>query len=62
MLTMIPTSCELVSRSQTTFSSFIFGREEKGSGERPISFLFTFWGFYERLLIGVKGQKRLVDR
>ena len=26
----------LVSRSQTAFSSFVFGREEKGSGERPI--------------------------
>ena len=31
----------LVSRSQTAFSSFIFGREEKGSRERPIQFLFS---------------------
>ena len=27
---------ELISRSQTAFSSFVFGWEEKGSGERPI--------------------------
>ena len=26
----------LVSCSQTTFSSFIFGQEEKGSGECPL--------------------------
>ena len=31
----------IVSRSQTTFSSFIFGQEEKGSGECPIQFLFS---------------------
>ena len=30
----------IVSRSQTPFSSLIFGREEKGSGERPINFPF----------------------
>jgi len=27
----------LVSRSQTAFSSFVLGREEKGSGERSIA-------------------------
>ena len=31
----------LVSHRQTAFPSFIFGREEKGSGERSIQFLFS---------------------
>ena len=31
----------LISRSQTAFSSIIFGREEKGSGERP-SYSYNF--------------------
>ena len=50
----------VVSRSQTAFPSFTFGGVEKG-----IIFVLkipTFWGFYAWLLIGVKGQKRLVER
>jgi len=31
---------ELVSRSQTAFSSFALGREEKGSGDHSIAVLF----------------------
>jgi len=31
---------ELVSHSQTAFSSFVLGWEEKGSGERCIAVLF----------------------
>ena len=36
LLQQFPSLTVLVSRSQTAFSSFIFGREGKGSGERPI--------------------------
>ena len=48
----------LVSRSQTDFLLlYLDGKKE--SGERPIQIFVlkipTFWGFYERLLIGVKG-------
>ena len=54
----------LVSHSQTAFSSFAFGREEKGSGECPsyINFVLkipTFWGFYAWFLIGVNGQEKI---
>ena len=53
---------DLVSRSQTAFSSFIFGREEKGSGERPIQFLFSksplFGDFMSGFWLVLKGRKR----
>ena len=60
--------CEvcLVSRSQTAFFSFVWGRGKKGSGERSIAILFWlppgFGDSTARLLIGVKDLERLVDR
>ena len=42
----------LVSRCQTAFFSFIFGREKKGSGEQPILFLFCDPQNLGMLLIG----------
>ena len=56
---------ELVSRNHTTFSSFIFGWEEKGLVNTLYKFCSInphFMGFYVWLLIDVKGQKRFVDR
>ena len=41
MYVLVQSYTTLVSRSQTVFSSFIFGQEEKGSGEQPIPFLFS---------------------
>ena len=54
----------IVSHSQTTFSSFIFGREEKGLVSALYNFCSTnpiFLGIYIWLLIGIKGQKRPID-
>ena len=51
----------LVSRSQTAFSSFIFGREGKGSGNLTLEFpcykIARIWG----LLIGDDEAKRSVN-
>ena len=51
----------VVSRSQTAFSSFIFGREEKGSGNLTLEFpcykIPGMWG----LLISEDEAKRSVN-
>ena len=54
----------VVSRSQTTFF-LLYSDGKKGLVNALYNFCSTnphFWGFYAWLLIGVKGQKRLVDR